>query len=80
MEDNERQWGKPSLEESGSAPHSLEKLIYNNYNHETPLLPCFMMLHLILLKISPNLSSLDCERHGSAMEKQKTFYAQFSLD
>lgn len=80
MEDNEHQWGKPSLEEACSVPCSLEKLIYNNYNHETPLLPCFMMLHLILLKISPNLSSLGCKRHGSATEKQKTFYAQFSLD
>lgn len=53
MEDNERQWEKPPLEETRSAPHSLEKLIYNNYNHEMPLLPCFMMLHLILLKFPP---------------------------
>lgn len=58
---------------------TLKKLILNNYNNERPLLPCLRMLHIILLNFSKTLSSFGSETHGSAVEKQKTFYAQFSL-
>lgn len=50
-----------------------------NYNNKRPLLPHFRMVHIILLNFSKTLSPFGSERHGSAVEKQKTFYAQFSL-